>query len=111
MGNLSGVLGHLRKELKRAQQDVQRFTAALAALGNSALNGQRTLSASARKRISMAQKARWAKARRGSQPGDRSAKTTSLTLVKRTISAAGRRRIAAAQRARWAKMKARKKPA
>jgi hypothetical protein len=111
MGNLSGVVGHLRKELKRAQQDVQRFTAALAALGSSPSNGRRTLSASARKRISMAQKARWAKARRGSRPGDRSTKTTRLALVKRTISAAGRKRIAAAQRARWAKMKAGKKPA
>jgi hypothetical protein len=65
MGNLSGVVGHLKKELSRAQQEVQRFTAALAALGSSASNGQRTLSADARKRISMAQKARWQKARKG----------------------------------------------
>jgi hypothetical protein len=39
MGNLSGVVGHLKKELKRAQQEVQRFTAALAALGSSGSNG------------------------------------------------------------------------
>jgi hypothetical protein len=46
----------LKKELGRAQGEVQQFTAALAALGNSHSNGQRTLSASARKRISLAQK-------------------------------------------------------
>jgi hypothetical protein len=33
MGNLSGVVGHLKKELVRAQQEVQRFTAALAGFG------------------------------------------------------------------------------
>jgi hypothetical protein len=32
MGNLSGVVEDLTKELKRAQHDVQRFTAALVAL-------------------------------------------------------------------------------
>jgi hypothetical protein len=46
MGNLSGAVGHLKKELKRAQREVQRFSAALAALGNS-----------------HSQKARWAKVR------------------------------------------------
>jgi hypothetical protein len=99
MGNISGVVGYLKKELDRAQQEVQRFTAALAALGSSGSNGRRTLSASARKKISLAQKARWAKAN-GQAP-----------KPKRTISAAGRRRIAAAQRARWAKAKAGEKKA
>ena len=48
-----------------------------------------------RRRISLAQKARWAKQKvNGNAP-----------KPKRTISAAGRRRIAAAQRARWAKIK------
>ena len=106
MGNLSIVVGHLKKELKRAQQDVQRFTSALAALGSSSSTGLRTMSADARNRISMAQKARWAKTRKASQPG-----STGITIVKRTISAAGRKRIAAAQRARWAKLKAGKKAA
>jgi hypothetical protein len=106
MGNLSEVVGHLKKELKRAQQDVQRFTSALAALGSSGSNEKRSLSADGRKRISMAQKARRAKARKGSQPVAKG-----LTIVKRTISAAGRKRIAAAQRARWAKLKATKKAA
>ena len=111
MGNISGAVGHLKKELKRAQQEVQRFTAALAALGSSTSNGHRTLSASARRKISLAQKLRWAKTRKGPQPAAGAAKATGSTHVKRTISAAGKRRIAAAQRARWAKLKAGKKAA
>jgi len=91
MANLSGVVQQLKKERERAQKEVQRIDAALAALGSVSPNGaSRTMSAAARRRISLAQKARWAK-RTGKSKG--------------TISAAGRRRIAAAQRARWAKLK------
>jgi hypothetical protein len=107
MGNLSGVVGHLKKELARAQQEVQRFSAALAALGSSGSNGRHTLSASARKRISLAQKRRWAKARNGSNLA--AAKTTAPANGTRKISAAGKKRIAAAARARWAKFRAAKK--
>ncbi len=63
---------------------------------------RRTLSAAARKRISAAQKARWAK--RASSAG-----ATSTARPKRRMSAAARRRIAAAQRARWARLRAEKK--
>jgi hypothetical protein len=111
MGNLSGVVGHLKKELERAQQEVQRFTAALAALGSSGSSERRTLSASARKRISLAQKARWAKARKGSRPVAGVAKTTGPAPVKHTMSAAARRKISTAQKARWAKVRAGKKKA
>src|ERR1017187_711258 len=97
MGNLSGVLQHLKKELRRAEKEVQRFIAALAALGSSHSNGRSTLSAAARKKISLAQKKRWAKAK------------GHALKPKRTISAAGKKRIAAAQRARWAKVRAGKK--
>jgi hypothetical protein len=93
MGNLSAVVEELEKERKRAQKEVQRIDAALAALGSLSSNGssrQHTMSAAARRRISIAQKARWAKQK---------------ARPKRTISAAGRRRIAAAQRKRWAKTK------
>jgi hypothetical protein len=107
MGKLSAVVGHLKKELARAQQEVQRFTAALGALGSAGSNGHRTLSADARRRISLAQKKRWALARNGSKP----AAATVSAPVKRTrkISAAGKRRIAAATRARWARFRAAKK--
>ena len=103
MGNLSRVAGQLKKELVRARQEVQRFTAALAALGSPGSNGQRTRSASARKRLSLAQKRRWAK---------RAASGSAATVKpKSTISAAGKKRIAAAARARWAKFRAAKKKA
>jgi hypothetical protein len=91
MENISAVVRHLRKELERAKREVERYGAALVALGSSKLGGQRhTLSAAARRKISLAQKARWAK---------------------RTVSAAARRKMAAAQRARWAKVKDQKKAA
>jgi hypothetical protein len=57
------------------------------------------MSASARRKISLAQKLRWSK-QNGQTP-----------KAKRKISAAGRKRIAAAQRARWAKLKAQQKKA
>jgi hypothetical protein len=106
MGNISGVVGYLKKELKRARQEVQRFTAALAALGSSNSNGRRTLSASARRRISLAQKKRWAKTRKRSQPARGAANTTVSASARRTMSASDRKKIAAAQRARWAKVRA-----
>src|SRR5207245_9872640 len=93
MTRMSRVVQQLKVERARAQKQVQRIDAALAALGSVSSNGasrQHPMSASARRKISLAQKARWAKQK--SRP-------------KRTISAAGRRRIAAAQRARWAKQK------
>jgi hypothetical protein len=61
------------------------------------------MSAAARKKISLAQKARWAKT-----AGNRS---LSNIKPKRTLSASARRKIAAAQRARWAKVKAQQKRA
>jgi hypothetical protein len=107
MGNLSEVVGHLKKELARAQQEIQRFTAALAALGSAGSNGHRILSADARRRISLAQKKRWALARNGSKPAAVTASPSAKHT--RTISAAGKKRIAAATRARWAKFRAAKK--
>ena len=64
MGNLSIVVQRLKKEQARAQKEVQRIGAALAALGSISSNGasrQRTISTSTRRKISLAQKARWAK--------------------------------------------------
>ena len=99
MGNRSGVVGQLKKALGIAQREVQQFAAALAALGSAHSNGRRTLSAGARKKISLAQKKRWAKAK-GHTP-----------KPKRTMSAAGRKRIAAAQRKRWAGVRVQAKKA
>jgi len=105
MANLSGVVQQLKKAQAKAQGEADRLGAALAALGSLTGSGltrtQRTLSASVRRKISLAQKARWAKLASKTQKG------TARAI--RTMSAAARRKIAAAQRARWAKLKAGKK--
>jgi hypothetical protein len=92
MANLKGLasfVSALRVERTNLVSQLRHVDAALSVLGK--LNGgssytqpRRALSASARKRISLAQKARWAKAK-GHAP-----------RPKRTMSAAGRRKIAAA---------------
>ena len=74
MENISRIVQQLtkelEKELERAKTEVERFGAALVALGSRSGKRRRSLhgvgqrlSAAARKRISLAQKARWAKAR------------------------------------------------
>jgi hypothetical protein len=94
---MSVVVQQLKKEREGAQKVVQRIDAALAALGSINSNGssRHTMSAAARRRISLAQKARWAKHR--------------AAKLKRTMSVAARKKIAAAQRARWARVKREKR--
>jgi hypothetical protein len=60
---------------------------------------RRKMSAAAKRKIGLAQKARWAK-RKGIEPA--------TAPAKRQMSAAGRARIAAAARARWARIRASK---
>jgi hypothetical protein len=111
MANLKGlasIVSALRVERTNLASQLKRVDAALLVLGkshdgNSYTKPRRTLSASARKRISLAQKARWAKRAANDQ--------ASKTKRKRTMSASARRKIAAAQRARWAKVKAQQKKA
>ena len=103
MANLTGlasIVSELRVVRTNLASQLERVDAALSVLGklsggSSDTKPRRTLSASARKRMSLAQKARWAKKDQAPKP-------------KRTISAAGKKRIAAAQRARWAKVRAKK---
>jgi hypothetical protein len=61
--------------------------------------------------MAQAQRARWARANKASQPLVAIAKTKGSAPVKRTMSAAARKKIAAFQRARWAKIKAQQKKA
>jgi hypothetical protein len=113
MANLDNALQQLREERKQAQLRVVKLDEVIRGLVG--LNGSvsagkgagrsRTLSASARRRISLAQKARWARVRA------RNVVSIASKRGKRTISAAGRKRIAAAQRARWAKVRAQRKKA
>src|SRR5271157_4741 len=105
MANLKGlapIVSELRAGRTNLVNQLRHVDAALSVLGKlhgggSHTKPRHTMSAAARRKISLAQKARWAKAK-GHAP-----------KPKRTISAAGRKRIAAAQRARWAKVKAVKK--
>src|ERR1700733_14856275 len=59
----------------------------------------RVISAASRRRMAQAQKARWAKIRKESQPTVAAAKTTSSAPVKRVMSASAKRKIAAFQKA------------
>lgn len=116
MGNLNNALQQLRAERKQAQLHVEKLDEAIAVIES--LNGsgvsrktnqpKRIISAASRRKMAQAQRARWARAGKGSQPAAVAAKTIGSTHVKRVISAAGRKRIAAATRARWAKFRAQK---
>jgi hypothetical protein len=118
MGNLSNALHELRAERKQAQARVESIDQAISVIES--LNGSATsqnanhptriISAASRRKMAQAQRARWAKAKRASQP-IAIAKTTGSAPVKRTMSGSARRKIAAFQRARWAKLKAGKKAA
>ena len=107
MSSLRGLLSivlELKKERANLVNELRHVDAAISVLGK--LNGgrtevkaTRTISASGRKRIAAAQRARWAKLK---------AKNVLSIATKpgqRTMSASARRKIAAAQRARWAKVK------
>jgi|SRR5579863_4960997 hypothetical protein len=118
MGNLTGALQQLHAERKQAQARVESIDQAILVIES--LNGSgavlpanqvgRTISAASRRKMAQAQRARWARAKNGSQPVAL-AKPTASAPVKRTMSAAARRKIAAFQRARWAKVKAQQKKA
>jgi hypothetical protein len=111
MSNLNGlvsIVSELRVERTKLVNQLRHVDAALSVLGKlnvgtSYAKPRRTMSASARRKISLAQKARWAKRGANNHTGDM--KPT------RTISAAGKKRIAAFQRARWAKFRAQQKKA
>jgi hypothetical protein len=103
MANLKGlasIVSELRAERTNLVNQLRHVDAALAVLGklNGGNSAGHTVSASARRKMSLAQKARWAK-------------KASNGVPKRTMSAAARRKIAAAQRARWAKWKAQQRKA
>ena len=105
MANLKGLASFvsvLKATRTNLVNELRHVDAALSVLGklgggSNHTKARHTMSASTRKRMSLAQKARWAKARgRAPKP-------------KRRISAASKKRIAAAARARWAKFRAAKK--
>ena len=100
------VVSELKSERTNLLNQLKHVDDALSVLGK--LNGGsspttpgRIVSAAARRKMSLAQKARRAK---------ENGKTVTAK-PKRTMSASGRRKVAAAQRARWAKFRAGKKAA
>ena len=125
MGNLNNALQELRAERKQAQLRMEKLDQAIAVIES--LNGTgtpqkvnqptgttaaptRIISAASRRKMALAQQARWAKIRKESQPMA-ATKTASPAPVKHTMSPAARRKIAAFQRARWAKIRAAQKKA
>jgi hypothetical protein len=120
MANLFGIMQQLKKERDRVERELSGLNAALAAFVNvyagrskpTTGRKRRKMSVAARKKIAAAQRERWAKARKQSQPTVAGAtKTTGSAPAKRTMSASARKKIGAAQRARWAKLKAGQKKA
>ena len=128
MAYLHNVIQQLQAAQRDTQLDVEKLDKAIAAIQS--LNGTgatrqanqptgiaaaptRFVSAASRRKMALAQRARWARAGKGSQPAVVAAAklTSSAPAVKRTMSPAARRKIAAAQRARWAQFRAGRKRA
>jgi hypothetical protein len=109
MANLTGLASFvsvLKATRSNLVDELRHVDAAFSVLGKlgggrNSTRPKRGVSALARERMSLAQKARWAKRAANNQAGK--------MKPKRTMSATARRKIAAAQRARWAKLKAAKK--
>jgi hypothetical protein len=98
------IVKELRVERTNLVNELKHVDAALAVLGkldrgSSYTKPRRTLSVSARRKISLAQKKRWAKTVNSN---------VGKLKPRRTMSAAARRKIAAAQKARWARVRAAK---
>jgi hypothetical protein len=128
MGNLANALQQLRAERREAQSHVEKLDKAISVIES--LNGSgasgttnrptgitspsaptRIISAASRRKMALAQQARWAKVRKESQPVVATAKTTTAAPVKRITSPAARRKLSAFQKARWQKIRAQQKKA
>jgi hypothetical protein len=119
MANLNNALEELRAERSRAQSQVDKLDQAISvieSLNGSGASGnatqpKRIISAASRRKMALAQKARWARAGKESKPIVAATKTAGSAPAKHTMSASARRKIAVFQRARWAKLKAGQKKA
>ena len=119
MANLESAIQQIREAREQAQSRVEKLDEAILVIES--LNGtgtigkttkpKRFISAASRRKMALAQKARWASVRKQSQPVAAAIAKTGSAPAKRTMSASARRKIAAAQKARWAKFRAAKKKA
>jgi hypothetical protein len=118
MSNLKNALQELREKRSRAQKEVEKLDHVISgieslsgfAVSHEPIQPKRIISAASRRKMALAQKARWASVRKQSQPVV-AGKTSVPAPAKRTMSAASRNKIAAALRARWAKIRGKKKVA
>src|ERR1039458_2611380 len=116
MPSLGNALQELREDRSATQLRLEKLNQAISAIESLSGTGttgetsrpKRIISAASRRKMALAQKARWASVRKQSQSVS-AGKTPSSAPAKRTMSASARRKIAAAQRARWAKVRAAKK--
>ena len=92
--DIKQMLGEVEEEIAKLQRVADALRGSEPKPSSKRGRGH-SMSAAARRKISLAQKARWAK-QKGSGPSHK---------LKRTFSAASRRKMAAAQKARWAKVK------
>jgi phosphopantothenoylcysteine synthetase/decarboxylase len=119
MSNLENALQELREKRSRAQVEIEKLDQIISGIESLNTTGAlhkpsqpiRIISAASRRKMALAQRARWASVRKQSQPAAAVAKATGSPPAKRTMSAASRKKIAAALRARWAKIRAVKKAA
>jgi hypothetical protein len=119
MPSLGNALQELRKDRSATQLRLEKLDQIIS--GIESLNGigaapskthqpTRKVSAASRRKMALAQKARWAGIRKQSQPAA-AAKTTGSAPTKRSMSTVARRKISLVQKARWAKIRAAKKKA
>src|ERR1700728_827651 len=102
MANLENALQQLRAERREAELHVEKLDQAITVIES--LNGsgtsrntnqpKRIISASSRRKMALAQRARWAKIRKGPLPAAPTTTASAPLKSKRKISAAGRKRIA-----------------
>ena len=117
VANLSNTLHELRAERSQAQLHVEKLDKAISVIeslngsgtSGNAIQPKRIISAASRRKMALAQKARWARAGKELKPVV--VAPTSSSSAKRIMSASARRKIAAAQKARWAKVRAEQKKA
>lgn len=117
MSNLENALRELREKRSHAQEEIDKLDQIIS--GIESLNGagaavhsktaqpKRIISPASRRRMAVAQRARWAGLRKKSQPI--AAKSTGSAPARRKISAAARKKMSEASRARWAAFRAAKK--
>ena len=120
MANLDNALRELRGERIGTQLRLEKLNQLISTIeslngsanGSSGKSGRptRIVSAASRRKMALAQRARWANMRKQS-PSVSGEKTSSSAPAKRTMSASARKKIAAAQRARWAKLRSANKKA